>query len=186
MKNYLFALLISSLVCPIFAQTVENTNVYPSNLEENMYFEEFDAETNVIHGLNFMVLSDGNDSQYITPGFEVSLYLLPEGSSSADDLIIVKKYPLDGIYHFGSHEFENETVNLEEVAGISPGNYRLGVWVNSASDFAEDENDNATLFRQGVTITKATSGVSSESSKSTWDDDDDDDWDYDDWDDDDW
>lgn len=181
MKKFLYFILVSLFSFSLSGQTVENTNIYPSNLEENMYFEHFDAETNVISGLYFMVLSDGNNSEHITPSFDVSLYLLPEGSSSADDLIIVKKYPLDGIYHFGSHEFKNETVNLDETAGIAPGNYRLGVWVNSGSDFAEDENDNATLFRQTITISQATSGASSTSkSPSLWDDDDDD-WDDDDW-----
>jgi hypothetical protein len=142
------------------AQTVSEANVYPSNLEENMYFESFNPSNNTIEGLYFMILSDGQNSQHVTPAFDVSLYLLPEGSTSKDDLITVKVYSLPGIYHFGSNEFKNEKVDLNETSGIQPGRYRLGIWVNSNEAFNEDGNDNATLFNNTIEITTATSGVS--------------------------
>lgn len=141
-----------------FTQTVENANVYPSNLEENMYFSNFNQATNTLQGLYFMILSDGNNSKHVTPAFEVSIYLLPEGSTRREDLIVIKKYQLDGIYHFGSNEFKNEIINLNETAGIIPGNYRVGIWVNSNAAFEEDRSDNAALFRNTITIKNATTG----------------------------
>jgi hypothetical protein len=163
------------------AQTIENANIYPSNLEENMYFERFNQTTNTIEGLNFLVLSDGNNSQHATPPFEISLYLLPEGSTSKDDLIIVKKYEMRGIYHFGSHEFENVQIDLNETPGIQPGNYRFGIWVNSNESFTEETNDNATLFKKPIKVTKATRGTPSDrrdvnNNAKSDDDNDDDDW----------
>ncbi|MFW5687825.1 MAG: hypothetical protein ACOCXV_02755 [Bacteroidota bacterium] len=159
-----------------FAQTVENANVYPSNLEENMYFNSFNPSTNTIEGLYFLVLSDGDNSRHVTPAFEVSIYLMPEGSSSREDLIIVKKYPLDGIYHMGSHEFNNESINLNETPGIQPGNYRVGIWVNSDEAFDEDRSDNATLFSTPIRITSATAGSNADEPDDTWDDWDDEEW----------
>jgi hypothetical protein len=123
-----------------------------------MYFSSFNQATNTLEGLYFMILSDGNNSQNVTPAFEVSIYLLPEGSTSREDLIFIKKYQLDGIYHFGSHEFKNEKINLNETPGINPGNYRVGIWVNSNEAFDEDRNDNATLFRDTISIKIATTG----------------------------
>lgn len=161
------------------AQTIENANIYPSNLEENMYFERFNQNSNTIEGLYFLVLSDGNNSQHATPAFEISLYLLPEGSTSREDLIVVKKYEMKGIYHFGSHEFENVKIDLNETSGIQPGKYRFGIWVNSSESFSEDTTDNATLFKTPITITKATSGTPADSWGSDGNDnnnDDDDDW----------
>jgi hypothetical protein len=171
-------IMLMSISAITVAQTIENANIYPSNLEENMYFERFNQSTNIIEGLNFLVLSDGNNSQHATPAFEISLYLLPEGSTSREDLIVVKKYEMDGIYHFGSHEFENEKIDLNETPGIQPGTYRFGIWVNSSESFSEDTSDNATLFKTPITITKATSGTPTDSwgSDDANDDDDDDDW----------
>ncbi len=168
----------------IVAQTVSNANVYPSNLEENMYFEKFNQSTNTIEGLYFMILSDGDNSQHVTPAFEVSLYLLPEGSTSREDLIFVKTYSLPGIYHFGSNEFKNEKVDLNETSGIQPGNYRFGIWVNSNEAFDENRDDNATLFKTTVVIKNATTGSAAKKDAddgwgdwgNTDDDDDDDEW----------
>lgn len=162
----LFVILATNLT---MAQTVKVANVYPSNLEENMYFEKFNSVTNTIEGLYFMVLCDGDNSEYVTPAFEISLYLLPEGSTSKDDLIVVKKYSLDGLYHFGSREFNKQTVNLNATPGIQPGNYRFGIWVNSGESFREDTNDNATLFRTPVQIKVATGGAASNSAPATQD-----------------
>jgi hypothetical protein len=134
-----------------FSQATKPANVYPSNLEENMYFKSYDAKTNSITGLNFLVLSDGNNSKDKTPAFEVTLYLMPVGKTSAEDIIIVKVFKLDGIFHMGSHEFKNETISLEGIA-IPAGAYRLGVWVNSNAAFTEDTSDNATLFNGSINI----------------------------------
>jgi hypothetical protein len=144
------------------AQTVKEANVYPSNLEENMYYTNFNQGTNTIEGLYFMILSDGENSKFVTPAFEVTLYLLPEGSTSKDDLIVVRTIKLDGIYHFGSHEYKNEKVNLNETAGIKPGRYRFGIWVNSTESFSENTNDNATLFGGVIEVKKETKGEAAE------------------------
>ena len=192
-KLLLLALFLSGYC---FSQTVENANVYPSNLEDNMYFSSFNQAVNTIEGLNFIVLADGNNSQHVTPAFDVSIYIMPEGSSSREDLIIVKNYPLSGIYHFGKHEFKNESINLNETAGIQPGRYRVGIWVNSNQAFEENTSDNATLFRTPIEVTTASTGSAAKKDDPTtksddwdsWDTDDDwgDDDDDDDWDDDDW
>jgi hypothetical protein len=165
------------------AQTVKPANVYPTNLEENMYYEKFDPATNIVSGIHFLVLSDGDNSQHVTPAFEVSIYLLPEGSTSANDVIIVKTYKLDGLYHMGSREFKGEKVDLNTVSGLRPGNYRMGVWVNSSRSFQEDTNDNAALFRGTITFKGATTSnvkptEKKEEKKSTeWEEEDEDeDW----------
>ena len=152
MKTLSLLSAVTVLVFTSFSQATKPANVYPSNLEENMYFEKFDAKSNEIKGLNFLVLSDGNNSKDKTPAFDVTLYLMPVGKTSAEDIIIVKVYPLEGIYHMGSHEFKNEIVSLSDFT-ITPGAYRLGVWVNSNAAFVEDSNDNATLFNGTINIT---------------------------------
>jgi hypothetical protein len=186
MQKTIFTLLIALGLFSANAQ-VEPANVYPSNLEENMYFDRYDESSTTITGLYFLVLSDGNNSKSKTPAFEVSIYLMPEGKNSREDLIIVKTYPLDGIFHFGKHEFKNESINL---AGkdVAPGNYRVGIWVNSNAAFEENTNDNATLFRNSIKITENPRGKSTgiQKKKFKWDDDEDDDWDDEDDDDDDW
>lgn len=155
MKIFTLTALCCSTLFLGICQSTKPTNVYPSNLEENMYFKGFDANQNAITGLHFLVLSDGDNSRDKTPAFEVSIYLMPEGKSSREDLIIIKKYQLDGIYHMGSHEFKNETISLAGI-NVPPGNYRLGIWVNSNGAFEEDKNDNATLFNNTIRITAAT------------------------------
>lgn len=149
-------LLLSTLLTTFLSlsQSTKPTNVYPSNLEENIYFRGYDPSSHSITGIHFLVLSDGDNSKDKTPAFEVSLYLMPEGKSSLEDLIIIKTYPLDGIFHMGSHEFKNETIALSGIQ-ITPGRYRLGIWVNSSQAFSEDSNDNATLFNNTIIITKS-------------------------------
>jgi hypothetical protein len=155
--RYLTLTIIAFLHCwSVMAQSVKPANVYPSNLEENMYFESYVAATKTIKGLYFMVLSDGDNSQDITPEFKVKLYLIPAGSTSESDVIIVKTYELPGQYHMGSREYKNVTLNLSEFT-IAPGTYRLGIWVNAEKDFAEDETDNAMLFKGNIIIKEASS-----------------------------
>lgn len=155
--RYLTLTIIAFLHCwSVMAQTVKPANVYPSNLEENMYYESYDAATKTIKGLYFMVLSDGDNSQDKTPAFKVKLYLIPVGSTSEADVIIVKTYELAGQYHMGSREYKNVTLNLSEFS-IPAGSYRLGIWVNAEKDFAEDETDNAMLFKGVIEIKDSTS-----------------------------
>jgi hypothetical protein len=156
MKLFTLTITLFFLGFNAISQATKPANVYPSNLEENMYFKGFDANQNAITGLHFLVLSDGDNSRDKTPAFEVSIYLMPEGKSSREDLIIIKRYQLDGIYHMGSHEFKNETISLAGV-NVPPGDYRLGIWVNSNGAFEEDKNDNATLFKNTIRITAAAS-----------------------------
>jgi len=180
--NLFFIVFITSIG---FSQSTKPTNVYPSNLEENMYFKGYDASSQSITGLHFLVLSDGDNSKDKTPAFEVTLYLMPEGKSSIEDLIVVKKYSLDGIFHMGSHEYKNEVVNLSGI-DIALGRYRLGIWVNSSASFEEDTNDNATLFNNTIVVStnpasaepqtkteKQENKKSSEEEWNTWEEDDD-------------
>lgn len=144
----LFVFLYSS----VYGQTVKETNVYPTNLEENMYFESFDVESNEIKNVYCAILTEGDNSEFVTPAFEVSLYLLPEGSNDPNDLIIVKKYNIEGIYHFGSYDLKDDLIDLNAVKDLKPGTYRLGVWVNSNTAFEENTNDNAMLFKGVINI----------------------------------
>ncbi|MFN3917496.1 MAG: hypothetical protein ACK4K0_07115 [Flavobacteriales bacterium] len=150
----LLLLTVAYMATGAIAQSTKPTNVYPSNLESNMYFDKYDETTSSIVGMHFLVLSNGDNSKDKTPAFEVSIYLMPEGKSSREDLIIAKVYKLDGIYHMGTHEFKNETISLAG-KGIEPGTYRVGIWVNSNNAFTEDTNDNAMLFQTPIKITKA-------------------------------
>lgn len=143
----ILTLLAIAFSVTVLAQSEKPANVYPSNLEENMYYEKYDASTATIKGVYFLVLSDGDNSQDFTPSFKVTLYLMPEGSSNASDIIRVKTFPLKGIYHMGSHEFKNINLPLKNLEGLYAGNYRLGIWVNSEEDFSENTSDNAILFK---------------------------------------
>lgn len=154
MKLFTTSILLLTLGLNVFGQSTKSANVYPSNLEENMYFKSYDAKQHAITGLHFLVLSDGDNSKDKTPAFEVTIYLMPVGKSSIDDMIVVKKYELAGIYHMGSHEFKNETISLAGIT-IPPGEYRLGIWVNSGASFEEDQSDNATLFNNSFAITSS-------------------------------
>lgn len=177
-------------IMSIQAQTTKPTNVYSTNLEENMYFEKYSDQNKVISGIHFMVLSDGDNSRDITPAFTVKLYLIPEGKTSREDVIVIKSFRLDGLYHMGSREFKNESVDLHSIPDLKTGNYRLGLWVNADNDFEEDTSDNAYLFRNTIRFTapdktsQPTSTQKPNTQKPTEDDDDNDDWDDDDWDDD--
>ncbi|MCI0751482.1 MAG: hypothetical protein L0Y35_06560 [Flammeovirgaceae bacterium] len=146
-KNILLLILITALpVAGSFAQSVANANVYPSNLEENMYFKGFDSENKVITGINFIVLSDGDDSKMVTPAFTVKLYLY-----DGQNPIFIKTFEEDGIYHMGKKEYEDVEVSLADL-DIVPGTYRLGIYVNADKSFEEDGSDNATLFKGDIKI----------------------------------
>ena len=154
------------------AQTVKKTNVYPTNLEGNMYYDDFNTETNIVKGIYCMILSDGENSEFVTPAFEVSLYLLPLGSSSMDDIIIVKKYSLEaGIYHMGSYDIKEKSIDLNAVEGLQEGNYRLGIWVNSNTAFEEDDDDNAMLFKGTIEISKINDAIIKNNTEDGFDND---------------
>lgn len=144
----------SFLFCLIFsfgalAQATKPANVYPSNLEENMYFQGYDAATNTIKGFYFLVLSDGNNSKDKTPAFTVKIYLYQEGKEP----IFIKTFEEPGIWHMGSKEYKGIDIDLSEFE-IPAGTYRVGVFVNADKSFAENEADNAMLFRDPITIGK--------------------------------
>jgi hypothetical protein len=162
----LFSMLLLSGIS--MAQTVKEANVYPTNLEENMYFTEFNSATNQIKGLYCLLLSDGDNSEFVTPAFEITLYLLPEGSTSEEDLIVVKKYNIKGIYHFGSMELKEKIIDLNEIEGLQPGNYRLGIWVNSDKAFEENGDDNAMLFKGTLNYKGVSTIKTKEVKKDDW------------------
>ncbi len=161
MKTVLKTFLIATLFLAYYsskAQKTEPANVYPSNIEENMYIESYDADSKVITNINFLILCDGTNSEYITPSFEILLYLLPEGKTSMDDLIKVKEIKNEGIHHYGSIEYKNINLDLSSVLNLKSGNYRLGLWVNSDNSFKQDDKDDAILFK-GVIFYDSTTPV---------------------------
>lgn len=129
------------------AQKIKECNVYPSNMEENIWFESFDAKANMIKNINFMVLSDGNSSQDITPAFVVKLYLYQKDKEP----IYIKTFELEGLYHMGSKEYKNINLSLKSFE-IPEGIYRLGIHVNADVSFKENESDNAMLFKGNIVI----------------------------------
>lgn len=142
----LACLLLSSV---IKAQNVKECNVYPSNLEENMWFQSYDVKTNYIRNINFMVLSDGDNSKEITPAFNVKLYLYQKDKEP----IYIKTFELEGLYHMGSKEYKNINVSLKSFE-LPEGTYRLGLHVNADKSFKENESDNAMLFKGDIIIGK--------------------------------
>jgi hypothetical protein len=152
MKNtgLLFSLLLLG-TNSLKAQSIKATNTYPSNLEENQYFESYDAATQTIKGIHFLVLSDGDNSLDRTPEFTVKLYLYQQDKEP----IFIKTYTLDnGIAHLSRRDFKNENVSLKGLH-IEPGIWRLGIYVNADKSFEEDMNDNAILFRDPINIKKS-------------------------------
>lgn len=133
------------------AQSIKATNTYPSNLEENQYFESYDAATQTIKGIHFLVLSDGDNSLDRTPEFTVKLYLYQQDKEP----IFIKTYTLDnGIAHLSRRDFDKQNISLKGL-NVEPGIYRLGVYINADKSFEEDMNDNAMLFRDPVNIKKS-------------------------------
>ncbi len=149
-KISLIALLAWGLTAPTtFAQTVKDANIYPTNLEENMYFKGYDAASRTIKGIHFEVLSDGENSKWVTPAFTVKLYLYQEGKEP----IFFKTFEEEGIYQMGKKEYDLD-VSLAEITA-SPGTYRVGVFVNADKTVKEKPDDNAMLFRDPITLGKS-------------------------------
>jgi hypothetical protein len=150
-KSSFIAFCTFFILSQVSGQKVKPTNTYPSNLEENQYFESYDAATQTIKGIHFMVLSDGNNSLDRTPEFTVKLYLYQEGKEP----IFIKTYTLDnGIAHLSSREFKNQNVSLKGL-NVEPGIYRLGIYVNADKSFDENMSDNAMLFRDSINVKKS-------------------------------
>ena len=119
-------------------------------MEENQYFEGYDAATQTIKGIHFLVLIDGDNSLDRTPEFTVKIYLYQPDK----DPIFTKTYTLkNGIAHISRRDFTNENVSLKEL-GIAPGMYRLGLYINAEKSFEEDMNDSAMLFKDPINIKK--------------------------------
>ncbi len=151
MKNTLILSLLFVGASTLFGQSVKPTNTYPSNLEENQYFEGYDAATQTIKGIYFLVLSDGDNSLDRTPEFTVKLYLYQEGKEP----IFIKTYTLEnGIAHLSRRDFKNENVSIKNL-NVEPGIYRLGVYINADKSFEENMDDNAMLFRDPINIKKS-------------------------------
>jgi hypothetical protein len=152
MKNLsltLFAFIISHLC---FAQSIKDANIYPSNIESNMWFESYDAQTMTIKNLNFMVLADGNNSKDRTGAFVVKLYMYNKEKYEAEKTVIyVQTYELDGIYHMGSHEWKNKNISIKGF-GLTPGVWRLGIMVDADDQIKENDSDNALLFQGEIII----------------------------------
>jgi len=160
MKKIITILLLTGTL-PAFSQTIKDCNVYPSNLEENMGFESFDPATNTIKGAYFMVLADGENSEYATPPFAVKIYLY----QANQDPIFIKTYNLDGIKHFGSFEFTKENINFSEL-NVPEGTYRVGIFVDADDSIQEDADDNAILFRSSITVTNSSKSPSAPAEKT--------------------
>jgi hypothetical protein len=143
MKHIIFttAALITFLS---FNGKAQDVDIYPSNLPDNTYFTKYDDNTKIISGINFLSLTDGTNSKMKTGSFTVKLYLLVPGTSEP---IFVKTIDTDGQYHFSSREFKDLSVDLNDVAGLTKGTYRLGIYVDSNQDIKEpNEENNALLF----------------------------------------
>lgn len=127
----------------------QDANVSVSNLSNNVYYTGFDANTQVISGINFEVLSDGDDSNKIISDFEVSLYLIgcdANGNITGSNPVVIKTYSVSGFQQLHSIDYVDETVDLKQVSNIADGTYRLGVWVNSNDGVPnppDDPSDNA-------------------------------------------
>lgn len=148
MKSSILNLLAVFSIAGASAQAVKPTNTYPTNLEENMYFEGYDANTQTIKGVYFMVLTDGNNSLDRTPPFVTKIYLYQEGK----DPIFIKTYEFkNGMKHMSAKEFKNDAISLKG-QNIEPGVYRMGLYTNAESSFGEDMSDNAILFRDPINI----------------------------------
>jgi hypothetical protein len=134
--------------------TIEDADVYPSNLSENTYFTKYDDNTKIISGINFLSLSDGTNSKYVTPAFKVKLYLWYTGAAQP---IYVATYETEGQYHMGSREFKDKVVDLSKVEGLASGTYRLGIFVDADNEVKEpNEDNNVVLFEGEIKYTAGT------------------------------
>ncbi|HRE73960.1 MAG TPA: hypothetical protein PLR45_04680 [Flavobacteriales bacterium] len=147
MKNLILLIALLSGFSRAKAQKVEDANVYPTNLEENMWWESFDSNTRTFKGVNFMVLSDGNNSEHLISPFNVKLYLYQAGK----DPIFIKTWRIENMKHFMSKEYKNLTISFKDI-DVPSGTWRLGLFVDADDEVKEDNGDNAMLFKKDVII----------------------------------
>ncbi len=147
---YIFSFLAINFL--LRSQTIESTNVYPLNREEDLYFSIYDEVSQTIKGINFKVHAEGDSSNSITPAFEISLYLNPQGSLNKEDEIIIKKYKVEALKHLGVLDFNDQLICIKDFSEIKSINYRLGIWVNSNISFEEDQSDNDIDFKNPIII----------------------------------
>ena len=132
------------------AQTVEDADVSLSNLNNNSYWNSYDDNTKMVTGLNFMVLADGTNSNYVTPAFTIKVYIY-DGSNPH----FVKTFNDPGLYHFGSKDYTNESVDLSGLQ-LPAGTYQLGVFVDADDAIPNppgDPNNNAYLLDGDINFT---------------------------------
>ena len=128
MRNHLLCTFLAfGLSIPVLAQTVKDANIYPSNLEENRCFKGYDTASCTLKGIRLEVLSDGDNSKWVTPAFTVKLYLYQQDKES----IFFKTFEEVGIYQMGKKEC-NLDVSLAE-AEVPPATYRVGVLVTDVT-----------------------------------------------------
>ncbi len=128
----------------------QDANVSLSNISSNNGYTGYSGTT--ISGIYFEVLSDGNNSNNVISDFEVSLYLLPcnsSGTATSSTPVIIKVYSITSMQQLHSIDYSSQSVDLNQVSGLSNGSYRLGVWVNSNTGVPQppdNSSDNASLI----------------------------------------
>jgi hypothetical protein len=172
-KIVLFLTFCAFNVSISFAQ---DANVSLSNISNNNGYTGYSGTT--VSGIYFEVLSDGTNSNNVISDFEVSLYLLPcnsSGTATSSTPVIIKVYSITGMQQLHSIDYTSQSVDLNQVSGLTNGNYRLGVWVNSntgvpqppdngsdnASLITLNSNGNASQSVINFTATTTTTGVMS-------------------------
>ncbi|MBX9850728.1 MAG: T9SS type A sorting domain-containing protein [Cytophagaceae bacterium] len=150
MKKLLLSALAAAFVNFAPAQ---DANVSLSNLSSNCYYTGYNAGSGVISGINFEVLSDGNNSTNVFDhSFEVSLYLLAcnnVGTATSNTPVVIKTYTVNNMQQLMAIDYTNQSVDLNQVSGLSDGTYRIGAWVNSDHNVPnppDDPSDNTFLF----------------------------------------
>jgi hypothetical protein len=150
-------LLTLGLIAGAFSSYAQSgANIYPSNLDANLYYDSYDDNTKTIKGVHFEVLTDGNNSNNSTPAFVVKIYLLVQGTQNP---IFVKTIDFpNGQNELTATDWVTD-VDLSQLTGISDGPYRVGVFVDANDDVNEpDENDNAILFQGSINYTSGGGG----------------------------
>lgn len=148
-KSLLFFFLTFGLLGASLAQ---NANVYFSNLGSNSYFTGYNTSTQVISGINFMLLADGTNSTFTVPSFKAKLYLLEcdnSGTAISSTPFYIATYTVNNLKQMGSVTYENESVNLNQASGLPSGTYRLGIHVDADDNIPnppDNTDDNAGLF----------------------------------------
>jgi hypothetical protein len=150
-------------------QAQKPVNLSPSNLESNIWWDRYDDKTRTIHNVNFMILTDGNNSEDRTGAFKVKLYLYNAEQYAVDKKVYyIKTYEIESMQHMGAREANNQKISFMD-QDIPPNTYRLGIHVDADNEIAEtNENDNAMLFKGELVVKpNANAGGGSSSSPAT-------------------